>query len=276
MPTPSSSQGLLPHVDLQVSRIGCVDGRAVVVPGPEPSRLVQVAQMYQQGRVSERYLRDELVGVPEALAAAIERQHRPEDPRVGQLRAEILAEEDRRIFAALDALGEPEPVQALTPNDLQDLRTQIEEARHDPDYRVIENPVFPDISVIPADPAVDPNTRVRSLLEIASNPTIRLADIRTRRFDLIERDPRYRPLVLREMEQIAFLFRRSVWDRLLHDPDDFPEVDPPPERPMSLQERALRDIQDEEDARLFGPPPVRGPIVWHRLGLGEEEGWENS
>lgn len=281
MPPPSSSQGLLPHVDLQVSRIDWEEGHAVVGPEPEP-------HLFRYG-TSNRFT-DPLVQATLDAHQSIPLTRDYQAEAVARARAQIMANEDAAIFAALAQAGQDvaRPDAPLAPEDLPALRQQLGEAQRDPDYRVIENPVFHDISVISADRVVDPNTRINPILqprrvefplfEIASNPTISLSAIQARRFDIIDRA--WAPLyghTLREMEQLAFIFRRDMWSRILHDPWDFPEADPPPpERPLSLQEQATRDIQEQEDARLFGPPPKKGPIVWHRLGLGEEEGWENS
>lgn len=106
-----------------------------------------------------------------------------EDPfsrELQRMRAQIMAQEDERVFAALDRVATdfPQP------------------------FSVSEN-----VGIAVFNPRAVPREVTLPEFEIASNPTVRLSEIRQRRFDLIDRTP--------QVETLKIIVYRSRFSRIL-------------------------------------------------------------
>jgi hypothetical protein len=207
---------------------------------------------------------------PQALVLDRDFTRENEDPLSyeRQLAQSILAEEDREVFAALDRGEAMRAEDSMLPNrgihaprpftqqDLDDLfRGSIL-----PQPMTAPSPESWTVEELPGRMAINP-AALRVMMptfELASNPTMRLEDIRTRRFDILEESPAAitqtpeqerlwrqaflgpnpfteppfesqnpcgeiplapREMTRAEMEEIALIVRRSSWERLLKDPD---------------------------------------------------------
>jgi len=155
--------------------------------------------------------------------------------------AQIMAEEDRRIFDTLDAIAaggfESNPDTRVRPVQLADLeqaREFLEQHAFPPGAMYVASepefvgrmPVRSELTVLGADPPraplgfaayeepgiglVNPAAARRVTMptfEIASNPTIRLEDVQARRFDLMDRG--------RTPDRKAVLMASVIWESFL-------------------------------------------------------------
>lgn len=187
---------------------------------------------------------------------------------VARARAQIQAEEDRRIFEALDAVGrDPDyvPMRPLPPGEVYVAG---------PGEYVGSLPPRPDlpfmaheqIGMAVINPRGLERLEVRRVqmpeFEIASNPTIRLDDIRQRRFDLIDRTPPppVQEMTPAEMEKVAIIIRRTFWERLLASTDEYPPIPP-----LSLPEQVRRDIDEQVLGEWLTTPKYS--TAWDKLDL---------
>ncbi len=157
----------------------------------------------EYARAPERFMASEEPGLAVANLAGVRRlelhttEDRSEQARLDYARQSIMAEEDRRIFEALDQLGRDAPVESPQ-FDRDEPFSMSFWGRQRPDggygWHVVpsrqplppsHNSPFIEASWVTAPVDRLPVRRVQvPEFEITSNPTVRLSDIRNRRFNL--------------------------------------------------------------------------------------------
>lgn len=133
-------------------------------------------------------------------------------------REQIMAEEDRRIFEALD-LAAQQPSTSQSNWAAEYMGTFAA----DPPYE--SNPPGWRMQELPGRVAVNTRAAERVMapeFSIQSNPTVNIDEIRERRFNLTERQPPPPPneTELERMNRIALIVRRTAWQWVLAVEDD--------------------------------------------------------